>query len=225
MRQTVVVMTALVIALLGVSGFIVAGSVGQVEQFNEATTRTEALALGLKKETERADGLQQKNEELEALRGEMARQREELLKENSRLSAQINAAELTARQHAAERDAFMRTAQTLAQEQEHTLAQCEALVSERDELQKQMEQARIAAARLEKELQTQMDENAAAAMEYERRAQEDAQTIQALGMQAETLQQAAQYPLDGERTSRFFAPRPLVTLPPPKTDQEADVQS
>ena len=48
MRQTVMIVTALMIALLAVSGFIVAGSVEQMRQITEKNTLMDEMALQVK---------------------------------------------------------------------------------------------------------------------------------------------------------------------------------
>lgn len=53
MRQTVMIVTALMIALLAVSGFIVAGSVEQMRQITEKNTLMDEMALQVKQQTER----------------------------------------------------------------------------------------------------------------------------------------------------------------------------
>ena len=58
MRQTVMIVTALMIALLAVSGFIVAGSVEQMRQITEKNTLMDEMALQVKQQTERADELE-----------------------------------------------------------------------------------------------------------------------------------------------------------------------
>ena len=57
MRQTVVIVTALMIALLAVSGFIVAGSVEQMQQMAEKNTLLDEMAPQVKQKTQRADEL------------------------------------------------------------------------------------------------------------------------------------------------------------------------
>ena len=64
MRQTVMIVTALMIALLAVSGFIVAGSVEQMRQITEKNTLMDEMALQVKQQTERADELEAQNGDL-----------------------------------------------------------------------------------------------------------------------------------------------------------------
>ena len=55
MRQTVMIVTALMIALLAVSGFIVAGSVEQMRQITEKNTLMDEMALQVKQLVEAED--------------------------------------------------------------------------------------------------------------------------------------------------------------------------
>ncbi len=67
MRQTVMIVTALMIALLAVSGFIVAGSVEQMRQITEKNTLMDEMALQVKQQTERADELEAHQRVLESI--------------------------------------------------------------------------------------------------------------------------------------------------------------
>ena len=58
MRQTVMIVTALMIALLAVSGFIVAGSVEQMRQITEKNTLMDEMAAQVKQQTQQLLTLQ-----------------------------------------------------------------------------------------------------------------------------------------------------------------------
>ena len=81
MRQTVMIVTALMIALLAVSGFIVAGSVEQMRQITEKNTLVDEMAVQVKRQTQRADELEAQNAELSAALEAAERERDEALKQ------------------------------------------------------------------------------------------------------------------------------------------------
>ena len=89
MRQTVVIVTALMIALLAVSGFIVAGSVEQMQQMAEKNTLMDEMAAQVKQKTQRADELEEQNGELSAALEAAAGERDEALEQQQALAERM----------------------------------------------------------------------------------------------------------------------------------------
>lgn len=242
MRQTVMIVTALMIALLAVSGFIVAGSVEQMRQITEKNTLMDEMALQVKQQTERADELEAQNGDLSASLETAARERDEALmrqKELAELMAQSDAQRV---QEGKDQESFDAGGgaggdyDALLLERDTLASDLDALTEERDTLAMELSQAQKAlddaAARsqaasaradeLEEQLDALMEESAQTALAYEQRAQEDAQTIETLAAQAESLSQA----VAGQGTAPSAAPsltlppmptaRPLYTIPMPE---------
>lgn len=226
MRQTVVIVTALMIALLTVSGFIVAGSVEQMQQMTEKNNLMDEMADQVKQQTQRADELEAQNGELSAALEAAARERDEALEQQQALAERLAQSDAQRVQEGQDREALLQEAEALAGEYDALAMERDALVldldsltQERDALLAQLSQAQEAlddtnarseeasarADGLEEQLEMLMEESAQAALVYEQRAQEDAQTIEALATRAETLAQAT-----AEKESE-----PMPTLPPP----------
>lgn len=243
MRQTVVVMTALVIALLGVSGFIVAGSVGQVERLAETDALAETLAGRLREEAARADALEKENQKLKTACSTAVRERDLAILDRKAQAARADELNVESLKRTGERDALLLSAQALTDERDALLKECETLYQECGALNLRLEQAQQAtrqatayAAELETERSALMEEAALAAMRYEQRAQEDAQVIEMLFAQAETLEQAVRR-LEDAQAEQQTAPaktqgpqqnveltpvpvptiKPLFALPVPQT--------
>ena len=232
MRQTVMIVTALMIALLAVSGFIVAGSVEQMRQITEKNTLMDEMALQVKQQTERADELEAQNGDLSASLETAARERDEALMRQQELAELMAQSDAQRVQEGKDQEELRRQAEVLAGDydalllERDTLASdLDALTEERDTLAMELLQAQKAlddaAARsqaasaradeLEEQLDALMEESAQTALAYEQRAQEDAQTIETLAAQAESLLQAEA----GQGTAPSAAPS--LTLPPMPT--------
>lgn len=230
MRQTVVIVTALMIALLAVSGFIVAGSVEQMQQMTEKNTLMDEMAVQVKQQTQRADELEAQNVELSATLEATERERDEALKQQQTLAELVAQSDAQRIQEGKDQEELMRQAEALAGDYDALLverdtlaAERDALTEERDALLTQLTQAQTAlddvsarsqaaiarAEQLQEQLETLMEESAQAALAYEQRAQEDAQIIETLAAQAETLAGAA-----GSGTP---SPTPALTPPPAPT--------
>ena len=239
MRQTVMIVTALMIALLAVSGFIVAGSVEQMRQITEKNTLMDEMALQVKQQTERADELEAQNGDLSASLETAARERDEALMRQQELAELMAQSDAQRVQEGKDQEELRRQAEVLAGDydalllERDTLASdLDALTEERDTLamellqaQKALDDAAARSARadeLEEQLDALMEESAQTALAYEQRAQEDAQTIETLAAQAESLSQAEA----GQGTAPSAAPsltlppmptaRPLYTIPMPE---------
>lgn len=230
MRQTVMIVTALMIALLAVSGFIVAGSVEQMQQMTEKNTLMDEMAAQVKQQTQRADELEAQNAELSVALEAAKRERDEALKQQQTLAELVAQSDAQRVQEGKDQEELMRQAEALAGDydalllERDTLAtEMDALTEERDALLTQLTQAQTAlddvsargqaaiarAEQLQEQLETLMEESAQAALAYEQRAQEDAQIIETLAAQAETLAGAA-----GSGTP---SPTPALTPPPVPT--------
>lgn len=230
MRQTVVIVTALMIALLAVSGFIVAGSVEQMQQMTEKNTLMDEMAAQVKQQTQRADELEAQNAELSVALEAAKRERDEALKQQQTLAELVAQSDAQRIQEGKDQEELMRRAEALAGDYDALLverdtlaAERDALTEERDALLAQLTQAQTAlddvsargqaaiarAEQLQEQLETLMEESAQAALAYEQRAQEDAQIIETLAAQAETLAGAA-----GSGTP---SPTPALTPPPVPT--------
>lgn len=230
MRQTVVIVTALMIALLAVSGFIVAGSVEQMQQMTEKNTLMDEMAAQVKQQTQRADELEAQNAELSVALEAAKRERDEALKQQQTLAELVAQSDAQRVQEGKDQEELMRRAEALAGDYDALLverdtlaAERDALTEERDALLAQLTQAQTAlddvsargqaaiarAEQLQEQLETLMEESAQAALAYEQRAQEDAQIIETLAAQAETLAGAA-----GSGTP---SPAPALTPPPVPT--------
>lgn len=230
MRQTVVIVTALMIALLAVSGFIVAGSVEQMRQITEKNTLVDEMAVQVKQQTQRADELEAQNVELSATLEATERERDEALKQQQTLAELVAQSDAQRIQEGKDQEELMRRAEALAGDYDALLlerdtlaAEMDALTEERDALLAQLTQAQTAlddtsargqaaiarAEQLEEQLETLMEESAQMALAYEQRAQEDAQTIETLAAQAETLADAT--------GSGAPSPAPALTPPPVPT--------
>lgn len=230
MRQTVVIVTALMIALLAVSGFIVAGSVEQMQQMTEKNTLMDEMAAQVKQQTQRADELEAQNAELSVVLEAAKRERDEALKQQQTLAELVTQSDAQRIQEGKDQEELMRQAEALAGDYDALLverdtlaAERDALTEERDALLAQLTQAQTAlddvsargqaaiarAEQLQEQLETLMEESAQAALAYEQRAQEDAQIIETLAAQAETLVGAA-----GSGTP---SPTPALTPPPVPT--------
>ncbi len=230
MRQTVVIVTALMIALLAVSGFIVAGSVEQMRQITEKNTLMDEMAAQVKQQTQRADELEAQNAELSVALEAAKRERDEALKQQQTLAELVAQSDAQRVQEGKDQEELMRRAEALAGDYDALLlerdtlaAERDALTEERDALLTQLTQAQTAlddvsargqaaiarAEQLQEQLETLMEESAQAALAYEQRAQEDAQIIETLAAQAETLAGAA-----GSGTP---SPAPALTPPPVPT--------
>ena len=230
MRQTVMIVTALMIALLAVSGFIVAGSVEQMRQITEKNTLMDEMAAQVKQQTQRADELEAQNAELSVALEAAKRERDEALKQQQTLAELVAQSDAQRVQEGKDQEELMRRAEALAGDydalllERDTLAtEMDALTEERDALLTQLTQAQTAlddvsargqaaiarAEQLQEQLETLMEESAQAALAYEQRAQEDAQIIETLAAQAETLADAT-----GSGTP---SPTPALTPPPAPT--------
>lgn len=226
MRQTVVIVTALMIALLAVSGFIVAGSVEQMQQMAEKNTLMDEMAAQVKQKTQRADELEEQNGELSAALEAAVRERDEALEQQQALAERMAQSDAQRVREGKDRETLLQEAEALAgeydalaMERDALALDLDSLTQERDALLAQLSQAQEAlddttarsqeasarAQELERQLETIMEESAQTALAYEQKAQEDAQTIETLAAQAESLSQTT----DGND-----APLPMPCLTP-----------
>ena len=226
MRQTVVIVTALMIALLAGSGFIVAGSVEQMQQMAEKNTLMDEMTIQIKQQTQRADEMEAQNGALSAALEAAVRERDEALEQQQALAERMAQSDAQRVREGKDRETLLQEAEALAgeydalaMERDALALDLDSLTQERDALLVQLSQAQEAlddtnarseeasarADGLEEQLEMLMEESAQAALVYEQRAQEDAQTIEALAARAETLVQAT-----AEKESE-----PMPTLPPP----------
>ena len=226
MRQTVVIVTALMIALLAVSGFIVAGSVEQMQQMAEKNTLMDEMAAQVKQKTQRADELEEQNGELSAALEVAVRERDEALEQQQALAERMAQSDAQRVREGKDRETLLQEAEALAgeydalaMERDALALDLDSLTQERDALLAQLSQAQEAlddttarsqeasarAQELERQLETIMEESAQTALAYEQKAQEDAQTIETLAAQAESLSQTT----DGND-----APLPMPCLTP-----------
>lgn len=209
MRQTVVIVTALMIALLAVSGFIVAGSVEQMRQLTQKNTLMDEMTIQIKQQTQRADEMEAQNGALSAALEAAVRERDEALEQQALAErmAQSDAqrvregkdretllqeAEALAGEYdalAMERDALALDLDSLTQERDALLAQLSQTQEALDDTTARSQEASARAQELERQLETIMEESAQTALAYEQKAQEDAQTIETLAAQAESLSQ------------------------------------
>ena len=210
MRQTVVIVTALMIALLAVSGFIVAGSVEQMQQMAEKNTLMDEMAARVKQKTQRADELEEQNGELSAALEAAVRERDEALEQQQALAERMAQSDAQRVREGKDRETLLQEAEALAgeydaqaMERDALALDLDSLTQERDALLAQLSQAQEAlddttarsqeasarAQELERQLETIMEESAQTALAYEQKAQEDAQTIETLAAQAESLSQ------------------------------------
>ena len=114
MRQTVVIVTALMIALLAVSGFIVAGSVEQMQQMAEKNNLMDEMAAQVKQQTQRADELEAQNGELSAALEAAARERDEALEQQQALAERLAQSDAQRVQEGQDREALLQEAEALA---------------------------------------------------------------------------------------------------------------
>lgn len=241
MRQTVVIVTALMIALLAVSGFIVAGSVEQMRQLTQKNTLMDEMTIQIKQQTQRADEMEAQNGALSAALEAAVRERDEALEQQQALAERLAQSDAQRVQEGQDREALLQEAEALAGEYDALAMERDALVldldsltQERDALLVQLSQAQEAlddttarsqeasarAQELERQLETIMEESAQTALAYEQKAQEDAQTIETLAAQAESLAQASAgggAPSAAPALTPPPAPtvRPLYTIPLP----------
>ena len=226
MRQTVVIVTALMIALLAVSGFIVAGSVEQMRQLTQKNTLMDEMTIQIKQQTQRADEMEAQNGELSAALEAAVRERDEALEQQQALAERMAQSDAQRVREGKDRETLLQEAEALAgeydalaMERDALALDLDSLTQERDALLAQLSQAQEAlddttarsqeasarAQELERQLETIMEESAQTALAYEQKAQEDAQTIETLAAQAESLSQTT----DGND-----APLPTPCLPP-----------
>ncbi len=210
MRQTVVIVTALMIALLAVSGFIVAGSVEQMRQLTQKNTLMDEMTIQIKQQTQRADELEEQNGELSAALEAAVRERDEALEQQQALAERMAQSDAQRVREGKDRETLLQEAEALAgeydalaMERDALALDLDSLTQERDALLAQLSQAQEAlddttarsqeasarAQELERQLETIMEESAQTALAYEQKAQEDAQTIETLAAQAESLSQ------------------------------------
>ena len=241
MRQTVVIVTALMIALLAVSGFIVAGSVEQMRQLTQKNTLMDEMTIQIKQQTQRADEMEAQNGALSASLETAERERDEALAQQQELADLVAESDAQRALEGKEQEALARQAEALADDYDALLLERDALVAQRDTLTEERDallvrltqtqealddasaRSRDASARaqaLENQLETLMEESAQTALAYEQKAQEDAQTIETLAAQAESLAQAApggRAPSAAPALTPPPAPtvRPLYTIPLP----------
>ena len=241
MRQTVVIVTALMIALLAVSGFIVAGSVEQMRQLTQKNTLMDEMTIQIKQQTQRADELEEQNGELSAALEAAVRERDEALEQQQALAERMAQSDAQRVREGKDRETLLQEAEALAgeydalaMERDALALDLDSLTQERDALLAQLSQAQEAlddttarsqeasarAQELERQLETIMEESAQTALAYEQKAQEDAQTIETLAAQAESLAQASAgggAPSAAPALTPPPAPtvRPLYTIPLP----------
>lgn len=234
MRQTVVIVTALMIALLAVSGFIVAGSVEQMQQMAEKNTLMDEMTIQIKQQTQRADEMEAQNGALSASLETAERERDEALAQQQELADLVAESDAQRALEGKEQEALARQAEALADDYDALLLERDALVAQRDTLteerdallvrltqtQEALDDASARAQALENQLETLMEESAQTALAYEQKAQEDAQTIETLAAQAESLAQASAgggAPSAAPALTPPPAPtvRPLYTIPLP----------
>lgn len=108
-----------------------------------------------------------------------------------------------------ERDTLATEMDALTEERDALLAQLTQAQTALDDTSARGQAAIARAEQLEEQLETLMEESAQMALAYEQREQEDAQTIETLAAQAETLADAA-----GSGTP---SPTPALTPPPVPT--------
>ncbi len=234
MRQTVVIVTALMIALLAVSGFIVAGSVEQMRQLTQKNTLMDEMTIQIKQQTQRADEMEAQNGALSASLETAERERDEALAQQQELADLVAESDAQRALEGKEQEALARQAEALADDYDALLLERDALVAQRDTLteerdallvrlsqtQEALDDASARAQALENQLETLMEESAQTALAYEQKAQEDAQTIETLAAQAESLAQASAgggAPSAAPALTPPPAPtvRPLYTIPLP----------
>lgn len=241
MRQTVVIVTALMIALLAVSGFIVAGSVEQMQQMAEKNTLMDEMAAQVKQKTQRADELEEQNGELSAALEAAVRERDEALEQQQALAERMAQSDAQRVREGKDRETLLQEAEALAgeydalaMERDALALDLDSLTQERDALLAQLSQAQEAlddttarsqeasarAQELERQLETIMEESAQTALAYEQKAQEDAQTIETLAAQAESLSQTTDgndAPLPTPYLTPLLpsTPSPLYIIPVP----------
>ena len=210
MRQTVVIVTALMIALLAVSGFIVAGSVEQMRQLTQKNTLMDEMTIQIKQQTQRADEMEAQNGALSASLETAERERDEALAQQQELADLVAESDAQRALEGKEQEALARQAEALADDYDALLLERDALVAQRDTLTEERDallvrltqtqealddttarsqEASARAQELERQLETIMEESAQTALAYEQKAQEDAQTIETLAAQAESLSQ------------------------------------
>lgn len=241
MRQTVMIVTALMIALLAVSGFIVAGSVEQMQQMAEKNTLMDEMAAQVKQKTQRADELEEQNGELSAALEAAVRERDEALEQQQALAERMAQSDAQRVREGKDRETLLQEAEALAgeydalaMERDALALDLDSLTQERDALLAQLSQAQEAlddttarsqeasarAQALENQLETIMEESAQTALAYEQKAQEDAQTIETLAAQAESLSQTTDgndAPLPTPYLTPLLpsTPSPLYIIPVP----------
>ena len=134
MRQTVMIVTALMIALLAVSGFIVAGSVEQMRQITEKNTLMDEMALQVKQQTERADELEAQNGDLSASLETAARERDEALMRQQELAELMAQSDAQRVQEGKDQEELRRQAEVLAGDYDALLLERDTLASDLDAL-------------------------------------------------------------------------------------------
>ena len=134
MRQTVVIVTALMIALLAVSGFIVAGSVEQMRQLTQKNTLMDEMTIQIKQQTQRADEMEAQNGALSASLETAERERDEALAQQQELADLVAESDAQRALEGKEQEALARQAEALADDYDALLLERDALVAQRDTL-------------------------------------------------------------------------------------------
>ena len=181
--------------------------------FSEYSAALEAAARERDEALEQQQALAERLAQSDARRVQEGQDREALLQEAEALAGEYDAL-------AMERDALALDLDSLTQERDALLAQLSQAQEALDDTTARSQEASARADGLEEQLEMLMEESAQAALVYEQRAQEDAQTIEALAAQAESLFQATDgndAPLPTPCLTPLLpsTPSPLYTIPAP----------
>ncbi len=209
LKQTVAIVTALMLALLGVSGFIVAGSVEQMQTLTQKNSLLEELYTKLEEERGRVQVMEEERAALTEALVKTVRERDTLMSERDSLLGEYEALTL-------ERDRMLHeAAQTdgavklLAEENDALTQRMETLADERDALEEALEgaQAQLLNAQEDAaELRTAL-------------AQAQQETQQAMAREQEAQQAAA---MDAQRMADVQAtPTPTPSAQPTPTVRPA----
>ena len=186
MKQTVTILTALMIALLLVSGFIVMGSMQQSELLIERENQ-------LISQTQQMDEAMMQIEKLEKAAQSGAQQLKQLTEERDALSQQLSDAVLSSQE----------ANDAVAQQ----VKERKAYEDQIEYLNEQLSLAQQQNAHLEAALANAEEEAALTAMAYEQQAQEDAQHLQKLQDELTEALKPSQTPAP---TPTFAVARPVL---------------
>ncbi len=231
LKQTVAIVTALMLALLGVSGFIVAGSVEQMQTLTQKNSLLEELYTKLEEERGRVQVMDEERSALSDALDQTVRERDALMSERDSL---LGECETLMREResvlheAAQTDG---AAKLLAAENEAITQRMESLADERDALAKALETAqaqllgaqedaaglRAALAQAQQEAKQAMareqEAQLAAAMDAQRRA--EGQPTPTPHVPQQTAEPSPQRTPGNGSFLPWQTPRPYVTVPVP----------